>query len=93
MTPATRRFVDEPISVVIPPKMHMKLRDIISRGAAMPAFVAIVAKIGMVIRTTGVLFKNALVIMAKMRINPTAMRGDLLARLLNFSVMPSSAPD
>ena len=93
MTPATNRLVDDPMSVVIPPKIQMKLRDIISRGAVIPALVAIVANIGMVMRTTGVLFKNALVIMASIRINPTARRGDLFARLLNFSVIPSSAPD
>ena len=58
--PATIRFDDDPISVVMPPRMQMKLSGIITRWGSVPRLAAMVAIMGMKMTTTGVLLRKAL---------------------------------
>ena len=56
---AAIRFALEPIRVVIPPRIHMKLSGISDRDGFIPIFAATAVIIGMKITTTGVLFMKA----------------------------------
>ena len=56
--PETSRFVLEPISVVMPPRMEAKLSTIIDRLGGAPPRLAKVCRIGMKMTTTGVLLST-----------------------------------
>jgi hypothetical protein len=59
-SPETRRLVEVPIRVSIPPRIAAKLSGIITAEAERPKRSAIERRIGMKITTIGVLLRNPL---------------------------------
>ena len=57
--PSTTRFVDVPISVHVPPRMDAKDSGMKSCALCTPILCAHFCNIGIMIATTGVLFRNA----------------------------------
>ena len=57
-TPATNRFVEEPMPVVIPPKIEAKLSGIKKRLTGIPMRSVNALMIGMKMTTTGVLLRT-----------------------------------
>ena len=72
---ATIRLDDEPISVVMPPRIEMKLSGIRARPRFNPIASAMALIIGMKITTTGVLLRKALVMPATIKTSANARAG------------------
>lgn len=77
-TSATNRLVDEPISVVMPPRIAMKESGISNRAEGRPCAAATAERIGRNITTTGVLFRKPLMIATPTRIGIVARWGKRL---------------
>ncbi len=70
--PDTSRFVLDPISVTIPPRIAAKDSDIMNLDGDWPSRVASACMIGMKITTTGVLFMNPLTSSTATKASPVA---------------------
>ena len=91
-TSFTNRLVDDPIRVVIPAKIQIKLSGIKYRDAAVRVRPAIAVNTGMNITTTGVLFMNMDTIKATEKTMANVRFGRLTKALLIRKIGPSNAP-
>lgn len=91
-TSFTRRLVEDPIKVVIPARIQMKLSGIIYLEAARRKREDIADKIGINITTTGVLFINMETPKAIPKTAAKVRRGARSSALLMVIIGPSRAP-
>lgn len=91
-TPATSRLVDEPMSVMLPPRMATKESGIRNRLAAMLAREPIAEITGSMMTTSGVLFMKADSPPAAISSAAMVVSGRMAALLASLRVTPSTAP-
>ena len=75
-TPAASKLVDEPISVVMPPRIVMNDSGIIALAGAKPRCAASTVSTGMKMTTTGVLLRIALRPIAETSVMTIARRAE-----------------
>ena len=91
-TSLTKRLVDDPIRVVMPAKMQMKLSGIIYREAERRSREDIADSMGINMTTTGVLFINIDTAKATPNTNVSVRLGERSRALLILMIGPSKAP-
>ncbi len=91
-TPATKRLVEDPIKVVMPPKIDAKLSGISSRLTGIPIRSAKALIIGINIMTTGVLLRTLETMATGIRLMIKPRRALPPLSWCSVVATPSSAP-